>query len=67
MRLLLVWMGRLSGATGVLVSAVAVLARVSGSFHVGNFEASTLLQAGIAAMVVGCLAYVASIADPGSR
>jgi hypothetical protein len=51
----------------VLVSTVAVLARASGSFHVGNFEALTLLQAGIAAMVVGCLAYITSMADPGSR
>jgi hypothetical protein len=67
MRLLLVWMGRLSGAAGVLVSAVAVLARMSGSFHVGGFEAATLLQAGIAAMVAGCLSYVASLAEPGNR
>jgi len=65
-RVPLVWIGRLSGAAGVLVSAVAVLTRMSGAFHLGGFEAATLLQGGIAAMVVGCLAYVASLADPGS-
>jgi hypothetical protein len=51
--------------TGVVVSTVAVLARMSGAFHVGSFEASTLLLGGIAAMVMGCLAYVAAMAESG--
>jgi hypothetical protein len=67
MQLLLVWVGRLAGAAGVLISAVAVLARLSGSFQVGDFQALTLLQAGAAAMVMGALAYIASMADPASR
>jgi hypothetical protein len=67
MQLMLVWVGRLAGALGVLVSLVAVLARASGSFQVGSFQALTLLEAGTSAMVLGGLAYVASMADPASR
>jgi hypothetical protein len=67
MRLLLVWVGRLSGTLGVLLSGVAVLARMSGSFNVGAFQSVTLLQVGVAAMVLGSLAYVASMAEPSSR
>jgi hypothetical protein len=67
MRLLLVWVGRLAGALGLVVSAVAVFARASGMFHMGSFETVTVLQGGVAAMVVGCLAYVTSVADPASR
>lgn len=67
MHQLLVWLGRFAGVIGVLLVGVSVLVRLSGGYHVGDFETVTLLQAGVAAMVAACLAYVASMADPAGR
>ncbi|PIX76446.1 MAG: hypothetical protein CO164_09760 [Rhodocyclales bacterium CG_4_9_14_3_um_filter_68_10] len=58
----LLWIGRLAGVAGVLVTAAAVLGRLAGHFLVGGFQVGTLMQAGTAAMVFACLAYVALIA-----
>ena len=63
METLLRWVGRLGGAAGVVLCAVAVLMRLRGVYNVAGFQIGTLLLAGIAAMMVGCLAYVASIAE----
>jgi hypothetical protein len=49
---------RASGLAGLAATLVAVLARLSGHYVVGRFESSTLLNGGIAAMVLGCLAYL---------
>lgn len=48
-------LGYASAIVGVLLCAVAGVARVSGSYVVLNFEAMTLLQAGTALMVLACL------------
>jgi len=50
--------GRASGLVGLVATLVAVVARLSGVHVVGRFESSTLLNGGIAAMVLGCLAYL---------
>ena len=63
MQVFLLWIGRLAGALGVLLSAVAVLTRLAGSYQLGSFQALTLLQGGTAVMVLACLAYVASSAE----
>ncbi|TMH31230.1 MAG: hypothetical protein E6H58_12595 [Betaproteobacteria bacterium] len=57
------WAARIAGAAGVLLSLVAVVARLAGQFWIGGLQTGTLLQAGIAAMVAGCLAYVALLAE----
>jgi hypothetical protein len=63
---LLIWIGRLGGIVGVLLSTAAVLARFRGTYNLAGFQVGTLLLAGIAAMLVGCLGYLASIAErPG--
>jgi hypothetical protein len=59
----LVWTGRLAGLAGVLVCAVAVVARVIGAFWLGGFQVGTLLQVGVAAMVLGCLSFLAALTD----
>jgi hypothetical protein len=61
--ILLRWIGRLGGAAGVVLCAVAVLMRLRGVYNVAGLQVGTLLLAGIAAMMLGCLAYVASIAE----
>ena len=46
--------GRAVGALGVLVCAVAVLARLLGHYYLLGVEAESLLQAGTSAVVIGC-------------
>lgn len=63
---LLFWIGRLGGIAGVILSAVAVLARLRGVYSVAGFQVGTLLLAGMAAMLAGCLGYLAALAE-GTR
>ena len=67
MESLLLWIGRLAGGAGVLIALAAVIARAGGQYVVGGLQVGTLLLAGIAAMVAGCLAYAALIAERGHR
>jgi hypothetical protein len=60
---MLIWIGRIAGVVGVLVGIGAVVARAMGLWHVGRMSSGTLLLAGVAAMVVGILAYVAALAE----
>ncbi len=55
MERLLVWIGRLAGGGGALLCAAAAAVRVSGHYWVGSFQAGTLMLAGVAAMIAGCL------------
>jgi hypothetical protein len=66
MNQLLRWTGRISGLIGLLVCIAAVFARAGGAFVLGNFQVGTMLQAGMAAMILGCLAYLAVLVD-GAR
>jgi hypothetical protein len=52
----LLLLGRLLGALGVLACAIAVLTRVLGHFYLFGVEAGSLLQAGTAAVAIGCFA-----------
>jgi hypothetical protein len=58
MEMLLLWIGRLAGLVGVVVCLIAIGARLAGMFWIAGLQAGTLLQAGIAAMVLGCLAHL---------
>ena len=60
---LLVWVGRLGGIAGLLLSLAAVLLRFRGVYNFGGFQIGTLLLAGIAAMLVGCLGYLAALLE----
>ena len=67
MRSLLVWIARLAGVLGTTTIAVAAAARLAGAYWLGGFQLGTLLQAGMAATLVACLAYMAVLAEkPGS-
>ena len=63
MEQLLVWIGRCAGIGGVALCAIAIVARLSGAFWLGGFQVGTLLQVGMAAMLVGCLAFLAVITE----
>jgi hypothetical protein len=52
---LLMQIGRLAGALGVLLSVVAGGARLAGRYVLGPVQAGTLLVVGMAAMILACL------------
>ena len=65
MRRLLLWMGRVGGVVGVILCAVAVIVRLRGEFNFHGFQVGTLLLAGMAAALFGCLGYLAYLAERG--
>ncbi len=60
---LLIWVGRIAGLVGLLAVGCAVILRASGAWYLGGLQLGTLLNAGIAAMVLGTYAYAASLAE----
>ena len=60
---LLILIGRLAGILGVVLGAASVAARAMGIFFIGTLQVGTLLQASIASMVLGALAYAAAVAE----
>lgn len=54
----LLLIGRLSGLAGVLIVVFAFGARLGGFYFVGPFQVGTILQGGIAIMLIGCVAYL---------
>jgi hypothetical protein len=63
----LLWLGRVAGIGGAAVCAVAIALRVAGYWHVATFAVGTLLQVGMAGMLLACLAYVAAMAARPTR
>ena len=64
---LLLWLGRLAGIVGVVLGAFAVVIRLQGMYAAGGFQTGTLLLGSIASMTLGCLCYVAVIAERARR
>ena len=60
---LMKWTARGAGLLGVLLVAASVAVRFAGSFSVGSFQVGTVMQAGMAAMLFACLAYLAIMAE----
>ncbi len=60
---LLIWMGRIAGLVGIVAMGCAVVLRATGVWHLGGVQIGTLMNAGVAAMVLGTWAYAASIAE----
>jgi len=58
---LLVMLGRLAGLAGILVCLVAGIARLLGNYYLAGFAASTLLQAGMAALLIGSFALLLAL------
>ena len=59
----LILIGRFAGILGVILGAASVAARAIGMFYIGTLQVGTLLQASIASMVLGTLAYAAAVAE----
>jgi len=54
----LLLIGRGVGVAGILFCLVAAGARLSGRFWIGSMQAGSVLQAGIAVMLVACLCFL---------
>jgi len=54
----LLWLGRLAGVVGALLCVAAIAIRVGGQYWMGGYQVGTLLLAGSAAMVGGCLCFL---------
>jgi hypothetical protein len=65
MRNALMWIGRLAGLAGVLLCALSLGSRFGETYYLGGISVGTLFNAGVGAMVAGCLAYVSALAEGG--
>jgi len=59
---MLLWLGRIAGVAGALLCIAAIAIRVAGQYWLAGFQVGTLLLAGSAAMVGGCLCFLWVIA-----
>ena len=55
MESLLLWMGRVAGIVGLILSGWATFSRVTGAYYAGGFQVGTILLGGITAMLAACL------------
>lgn len=67
MQALLIWLARIAAVGGVVLMATAVIARLSGFYSLGSFETATLLQGGMAAVLLACLAYLIALVERAER
>lgn len=56
-------LGWVGGVAGVALCLGSVAARLAGKFWVAGFQTGTLLQAGTAAMIFGCLCFLAVLVE----
>jgi hypothetical protein len=56
-------MARIAGVVGIALIAVAAIARLSGVYSLGGFQSVTLLQGGMAAVLLACLGYLAALVE----
>jgi hypothetical protein len=56
-------MARIAGVVGIALIAVAAIARLSGVYSLGSFQSVTLLQGGMAAVLLACLGYLAALVE----
>lgn len=59
--------GQLIGLIGLLLMAVAIVARVAGHFTLGGFATGTLMLAGIGAVSAGCFLLLLLLVDRDHR
>lgn len=67
MNALLLRGGQLAGLLCIVMMAVSVAGRLTGRYMVGDFQAGTLMLAGIGAVSVGCFLLLWVVADRARR
>jgi len=63
MNSILIWTARIAGAAGVAATLLAFAGRLGEVYRLAGFQVGTVLQAGIAAMLLACLAYLVVLAE----
>ena len=63
METLLIWTGRMAGLAGVVLCVIAGATRLAGAYWLGQFQATTLLQVGVAGMVLGCFCLLMALLE----
>lgn len=54
MESLLLWIGRIAGVAGLILSAWAAYSRMTGAYFAGGFQIGTLLLVGMTGMIIAC-------------
>ena len=65
MRNALIWIGRLVAVLGVAIMVAAVGFRLGGIYFIGNLQVGTLLNVGLAGMVLACVCFLAALTSRG--
>ena len=63
MHAMLIWIARIAGLAGFALCGVAFVARAANVWNIGSYNIGAILQAGLAGMLLGCLAYAAYVAE----
>ena len=64
----MVMIGRIAGMFGIALCACSGIARLAGIHWIGDFETLTILQTGIAGMILGCFCLLLALTkDLGNR
>ncbi|WP_295437602.1 hypothetical protein [uncultured Thiodictyon sp.] len=58
---ILLTIGWLAGAAGVLLTLVAGAARIAGYYWLGSFSTGTVLLGAMGVMLIGCLGFLAAL------
>jgi len=64
---LLVWIARVAAIGGIGMMLLAAGGRLGGVYWLASFQIGTILQAGMAMTLVGCLGYVAALVECRQR
>ncbi|HYX64813.1 MAG TPA: hypothetical protein VE935_11405 [Burkholderiales bacterium] len=67
MQVLLKLAARIAAVIGVVTMVIAVLGRAAGLYWFGGLQVGTVLQAGMAAVLLACLAYLALLVEVKAR
>jgi hypothetical protein len=54
MESILLWIGRIAGVVGLILSGWAAAARLQGAYFAGGFQIGTLLLVAMTIMIIGC-------------
>ncbi len=58
---LLLWLGRLCGAAGLVLIVIAAVVRLTGAYWLGSFQVGTVLLGGTAALAAGSFALLLAL------
>ena len=67
MQQLLTLSGHIAAVLGILLCVASGLARLSGSYHLAGYEATTLFSVGTGLMVFACLMKLQMLLDQQSK